>query len=300
MAAQKKRPSGLGRDFYSLLDDNLIESVEGATKIIRLSDIEPDPEQPRREFDAEALASLAASIKEFGLLQPIIVKENIDGSGTYKIIAGERRWRASRLAELVEIPCVVFTGDEFAAAQVSLIENIQRKDLTPVEESLAYRALIEKFGMTQEQLADKVGRSRPAITNALRLLELPEEVLLMVSEGRLSAGHARTLLGLNDKSMIAPMADTVIALDLSVRELEKRVKQANKPIKTAEKPMTLIDEQRLLHYTELERRTRDSLGRRVKITDKGKGKRCIEIDYEDFEDLEALLIRICGEDIFPE
>ena len=181
----------LGRSFSSMLEDNLIETPKGAVQNLPLSDIEPNRGQPRHDFDEAALAALAASISQFGVLQPIIVTELADGSGTYRIVAGERRWRAARAAGLGEIPAIIFSGDELAAAQVSLVENIQRRDLSAVEEALAFRDLIERFGLTQDEVADKVGKSRPAVTNSLRLLELPDAVLEMISDGRLSMGHAR-------------------------------------------------------------------------------------------------------------
>ena len=176
----------LGRSFSSMLEDNLIETPKGAVQNLPLSDIEPNRGQPRHDFDEAALAALAASISQFGVLQPIIVTELADGSGTYRIVAGERRWRAARAAGLGEIPAIIFSGDELAAAQVSLVENIQRRDLSAVEEALAFRDLIERFGLTQDEVADKVGKSRPAVTNSLRLLELPDAVLEMISDGRLS------------------------------------------------------------------------------------------------------------------
>lgn len=294
----KLKKSGLGRDFNSLFEDNFIDTKKNAAEILRISDIEPNPDQPRKQFDEVELAALSASIAEYGLLQPIVVTESGVLPGTYRIIAGERRWRASRMAGLDEIPCVIFDGDELAAAQVSLVENIQRSDLNPIEEAMGYRALIERFGMTQDSVAQKIGKSRPAVTNALRLLDLPEEVLPYVADCKLSAGHARTLLGLNDRSAIPALADRVIAEALSVRELEAEVKRLNNPATVKVKAKPSVDEQTAVYMEQLERRAVELCGRRVKIKDMGVGKRRIEIDFDDTDDLSELLLTICGPDIF--
>ena len=275
----------------------MIENSKGAVEVIRLSDIEPNRSQPRKNFDEEELSALAASISAFGLLQPIVVSENMDVPGTYRIIAGERRWRASRMAGLSEIPAVVFSGDELAAAEVSLVENIQRSDLSPVEEAMGYRDLIEKFGLTQEQVADKVGKSRPAVTNALRILDLPEDVLAMLSEGKISMGHARALLGLKDPGNIPILAADIVEKDLSVRDAERAVKLMNvppKPPKQKHEP----DEQTAVYFAELERKSMELLGHKVKILDNGEGKRKIEIAYDGSDDLEELLLKLCGPDVF--
>ena len=170
-----KKTGGLGRDFYSIFDDNILDAKKGAAELVRISDIEPRRDQPRKTFERESLETLAESIAAYGVLQPIIVRSNPIAEGTYEIIAGERRWRASKLAGLTEIPAVIFDGDELKAAQVALIENIQREDFNPVEEAMGYGALIDEFGLTQEQVAKQVGKSRSAVTNMLRLLELPDE-----------------------------------------------------------------------------------------------------------------------------
>ncbi len=293
----KLKKGGLGRDFNSLFEDNFIDTKKNPAEMIRITDIEPNPDQPRKTFDEAELASLSASIAEYGLLQPILVAESGILEGTYRIIAGERRWRASMMAGLDEIPCVIFDGDELAAAQVALVENIQRQDLNPVEEAMGFRALIERFGMTQEAVSQKVGRSRPAIANAMRLLELPQEVMLLVASGELSAGHARTLLGLSDKALIPALAQRAIDEGLSVRALEAEVKKLNKPA-PAPKPAPVRDEQTSVYMEQLERRAVELCGRRVKIKDMGVGKRRIEIDFDDTDDLSELLLSICGPDIF--
>ena len=233
------------------------------------------------------------------MIQPLTVREL--ESGYYQIIAGERRWRAARMAGLGEIPAIVFSGDELAAAQVSLVENIQRRDLSAVEEAFAYRDLIERFGLTQEEVADKVGRSRPSVTNSLRLLELPSSVLEMVSAGRISMGHARAILGLADRSeeARAALASKIAAEDLSVRETEQLVKRLNAP-KKEKKPAPVRDEQSAAYYAELERKTMKILGRRVKISDGGEGRRRLELDYESTDDLAELLTKLCGPELFSE
>ena len=294
----KVKKGGLGRDFNSLFEDNFIDTKKNAAEVLRISDIEPNPDQPRKHFDETELMALSASIAEYGLLQPIVVTESKILPGTYVIIAGERRWRASRMAGLDEIPCVIFDGDDLAAAQVSLVENIQRSDLNPIEEAMGYRALIERFGMTQDSVAQKIGKSRPAITNALRLLELPEEVFHYIADCKLSAGHARTLLGLNDKSGIPALAQRVIDEALTVRELEAEVKRLNNPTLVKTKPKPPVDEQTAVYMEQLERRAVELSGRRVKIKDLGVGKRRIEIDFDDTDDLSELLLSLCGPDIF--
>ncbi|MBO4321910.1 MAG: ParB/RepB/Spo0J family partition protein [Clostridia bacterium] len=284
---------GLGRNFNSLFEDNIIEEEKKNIRTLRLSDIEPTRGQPRKNFDETALAALAASIASVGLLQPIVVTENTDFPGTYRILAGERRWRASRIAGLTEIPCVVFSGDELAAAQVSLVENIQREDLSPIEEALAFRALMERFGLTQEEVSEKTGRSRPAVANTMRLLELPEDIRSAVSEGLLSAGHARALLPLKDADLMKSLAVRITSEDLSVRQTEKEVKALLKGEKRTRK---VPDEQKAVYIEQLEREAFRRIGHRIKINDGGEGKRRLTVEYQDTEDLEELLKKLCGED----
>lgn len=284
---------GLGRNFNSLFEDNIIEEEKKNIRTLRLSDIEPTRGQPRKKFDESALAALAASIASVGLLQPIVVTENTDFPGTYRILAGERRWRASRIAGLTEIPCVVFSGDELAAAQVSLVENIQREDLSPIEEALAFRALMERFGLTQEEVSEKTGRSRPAVANTMRLLELPEDIRSAVSDGLLSAGHARALLPLKDADLMKSLAVRITSEDLSVRQTEKEVKALLKGEKRTRK---VPDEQTAVYIEQLEREAFRRIGHRIKINDGGEGKRRLTVEYQDTEDLEELLKKLCGED----
>ena len=291
-----KKPGGLGRDFYSILDDNIMGMKEGAATTLRISEVEPRADQPRKQFDREALQALADSIATYGVLQPIIVRPNPNFEGSFEIVAGERRWRAAKMAGLTEIPAVVLDGDDMKIAQVALIENVQREDLNVVEEALGYQTLMDKFDMTQEEVAKQVGKSRPAITNLLRLLDLPEEVLELLRSGELSARHARALLGLRDPELIPLFANRAVAKGLSVRDVETMVRRQN-----AEPTETLPDidggTQNKVYMKDLERRTREALGRKVKITQNDK-KKSIELYYDDDEDMEALLTALCGKDFF--
>ena len=292
-----KKNSGLGRGLDAIfLDNALLESENnGEDKIatLKLSLIDPKSDQPRKYFDKEALEQLASSILENGLLQPILVREY--GDGRYQIIAGERRFRASKLAGLSEIPAIVLDRDDRKAAEIALIENVQREDLNPLEEALGYKALAEEYDMTQEELSLKVGKSRSAIANTLRLLDLPDEVLTLVASKELSAGHARTLLGLKDRDEMILLAQMCIENDLSVRALELEVKRLNKPIKvTPPKEIPFVD-----YFRELELRVQSQLGRRVKIEEKGK-KKTITLSYEDNEDLDEIIKLLCGENFLSE
>lgn len=292
------KKQALGRDFYSLLDDNMMESAQNAKTTIKISRISPRGDQPRKNFDENALQMLADSIREHGVIQPIAVREIGAMSENYEIIAGERRWRAARMAGLDEIPAIVLTGDDLKIAEISLIENIQRQDLNPIEEALAYKALIERFGLKQEEVARQVGKSRSAVANMLRLLELPDEVLIMVQDGKLSMGHARALLGLNEEDKMLPLAQTTVERELSVREVEALVRKYN----AVEEELSEADEdhgttQRRIYMKELEDRTRTALGRKVKIHDSAR-KKTVELSFEDDEDLANLLKTLVGQDIF--
>ena len=293
-----KKQSALGKNFYSIMDDNIMDMKEGATTTLRISEIEPRGDQPRKQFDREALEALADSIAAYGVLQPILVRPNPNFEGNYEIVAGERRWRASKMAGLTEIPAIVLDGDDLKTAQIALIENVQRENLNPVEEAFGYRALIERFDMTQEEVAKQVGKSRPAIANMLRLLDLPDQALELLKDGDISAGHARALLGLKNESLIPLLARRIVTKDLSVRETEAIVKREN-----AEKaPMPDDIEgstQNRVWMKDLERRAREALGQKVKITQNDK-KRSIEIFYDDENTLEELLIALCGKELFDE
>lgn len=295
-----KSRSGLGRDFYSLLDDNVLASDKAnAASSIRISDIEPRSDQPRKTFEREPLENLADSIAQFGVLQPIVVRESTLLQGTYEILAGERRWRAAKMAGLNEIPAVILEGDDLKAAQVAVIENVQRENLNPIEEALAYNTLIDRFGLTQDQVAKQVGKSRVSVTNLLRLLDLPEEVLEMVKDGQLSAGHARALLGLKNEEQIASLAQKIIEKDLSVRDVEKTIRLLNYEPSAVEEDTSGEAVQRKIYMKELEHRAVTQLGRRVRILKTAK-KKVVELAYSDDDDLEALLTAICGADFFTQ
>ncbi|MBQ4113462.1 MAG: ParB/RepB/Spo0J family partition protein [Clostridia bacterium] len=290
----------LGRDFYSLLDDNMIEG-DAANKTIltlKIGRVSPRSDQPRKNFDENALQILADSIREHGVIQPIAVRELGAMSENYEIIAGERRWRAAKMAGLDEIPAIILTGDDLKIAEISLIENIQRQDLNPIEEALAYKALIERFGLKQEEVARQVGKSRSAVANMLRLLELPDDVLNMVQDGKLSMGHARAILGLTEEEKMLPLAQMTVERELSVREVETLVRKYN----TVEEEIPEADEdhtatQRRIYMKELEDRTRTALGRKVKIHETPR-KKTVELSFEDDEDLENLLKTLAGQDFF--
>ncbi len=294
-----KRQGGLGRDFYSLLDDNMMESKQESKTTVKISRITPRGDQPRKNFDENALQVLADSIREHGVLQPIILREIGDLSDNYEIIAGERRWRAARMAGLDEIPAVIMTGDELKVAEVALIENVQRKDLNPIEEAMAYKALIERFGLKQEEVAQQAGKSRSAVANMLRLLDLPDDILELVQDEKLSMGHARAILGLEDEEKMLPLAELIVAKELSVRDAENLVRKYNtvpeeEPEVTEETNAAM---QRRIYMKDLEDKARTRLGRKVKIHETNR-KKTVELTFEDDEDLESLLKVLVGQDIF--
>lgn len=295
----KKKNSGLGRGLDAIFLENTLEKDEDKENKIshlKLSLIDPKSDQPRKYFDKELLEELAESIRQNGLLQPILVREY--GDDRYQIIAGERRFRASKLAGLSEIPAIILDKSDRDVAEISLIENIQREDLNPVEEAMAYKMLSEEYDLTQEELSYRVGKSRSAIANTTRLLDLPNEILELVCARELSAGHARTLLGLKSREDMLPLAKRVIELDLSVRALEDEVKRANK----APKKIVEIDDSELPvvdYFRELEVRVQSELGRKVKIEGKGR-KKAITLYYEDNEDLDEILELLCGKDFLEQ
>lgn len=287
------KSSGLGKGLDAIFEDNFTESGNKGGTMLRISDIEPRSNQPRKVFDEAALAELADSIATHGLIQPVVVRE--DSRGFYSIVAGERRWRASKLAGLSEIPVVILDIDDSKAAELALVENLQREDLNPIEEAMAYEALATEYSLTQEEISQRIGRSRSAITNSLRLLGLPEDVKDLVADNEISAGHARTLLGLKDKEKYNEAIHLIMTKDLSVRDTEKLVKKMNNA-KPAE--ATAVNDKVEVDYRkELERRMTQHLGRRISIKDKGKAKK-LEISYEDNEDLEGLIVKLCGHNIF--
>ena len=280
MAVKK---SGLGRGFDAIFADNSVEDIStgNSTTKVKLLDIEPNREQPRKQFDEEALAELSDSIAQHGVLQPLLVRPMPDGG--YQLVAGERRWRASRMAGLTEVPVVIRDLTDAQVAELALVENLQRENLNPLEEANGYKELSDKFGYTQEKISEIVGKSRPSIANALRLLNLPEDVQEMVSNGSLSMGHARAILALEDDKMKTDLAKLVIANDLSVRETERIARNMVKEAPKAKKA-----KKRNPYYDEAELALSEVLGRKVKITKSSK-KGALEIEFFDDADLKKLL-----------
>ena len=283
MAAKK---GGLGRGLDSLFDENASDST-GAV-IININDIEPNRGQPRKDFDETALSELADSIVQHGLIQPIVVKPTIDG--TYSIIAGERRWRASRMAGLSEVPVIIKDADEQTLMELALIENLQREDLNAVEEALGYRSLIEGYGLTQDEVAKKMGKSRSAVTNALRLLNLNEAELEALRRGTISAGHARALLSCEDEEVRGKML-LAAAEGASVRELEKMA-AASKKTKSDKKTEKAT---KSTFYSEVELSLKNELHRKVNIASKGNGKGTITIEFFSDDELSDFARRLAEE-----
>ena len=278
MASQK----GLGKGLGALLGDFTEEpAVQSGLKTLPLHKIAPNPDQPRRDFDPEELEELAESIRTHGIIQPLTVREM--PNGYYQIIAGERRWRASRLAELAEVPVVVVEADDKKAMELALIENLQRTDLNPVEEAMGYDALIREYGMTQEEAAARVGKSRPAVANALRLLGLSQPVLDKLREGLLTAGHARAVLQLKNEKKQLEAAQKIIALGLSVRQAELLCKNMTR--EPEKKPPVTLE---VDYVAECEKNLSKHLGRGVKIVN-GKRKGHFELEFYGQEDLQVLL-----------
>ena len=280
MAAKK---GGLGRGLDALFADNSIEEIASTSAVkLKIMDIEPNRDQPRKIFDEDALAELADSIAKHGVIQPLLVRPMPDGS--YQLVAGERRWRASRMAGLTEVPVVIKELSDDEAMALALIENLQREDLNAIEEAQGIKALMDTLSLTQDEAAERVGKSRPAVANALRLLKLPDSVIALVSDGKLSPGHARALLGFKDEQDIIETADLIIEKGLTVRDVEKLVKKRNKEPK-AEKPAA----RRASYYDEVELALTDFLGRKVKVgTKPGKESGVLEIDFFDKDDLTRL------------
>ena len=279
MAGKEKRGLGTGLDV--LFAANAFDEEESELLTLPLSKVEPRQEQPRAQFEPEALQALADSIAQYGLIQPITVRR-LD-SGYYQIIAGERRWRAARLAGLTELPVRVIEADDRRTAELALVENLQRQDLNPMEEARGYRSLMQDYGLTQEETARSVGRSRPAVANALRLLSLGPKLAELVEKGTLSAGHARALLPLEGERQLAA-AQEVLAKELSVRQTEKlAAKLLKEPKPPKEKDPLAVD-----YAAEVEDALTRAVGRRVRLVEGRRGGR-IEIEYSDAEDREALI-----------
>ncbi len=290
--AKSKKMGGLGRGLDAILTDNMEETKESnGVTVVRLAEVEPNPDQPRKNFDTEPLEALAESISQHGIIQPIVVRPK---DGMYMIVTGERRWRAARMAGLSEVPVIIIEADDRKAAELALVENIQRKDLNPVEEARAYADLIDEYGYTQEEIAKKVGRSRSSIANSLRLLDLPESVLEKLAEGALSEGHAKVLLSIKDKEVLEKAAETVVAKELSVRETEKLVKALLEAPKPEVRVVYDVD-----HTKILEQKVQSIIGHTVKIVQNGK-KSSINIGFSDNDDLEKILALLCGDKLNDE
>lgn len=283
--AMKQR--GLGRGLGALLTDYSENDAAQAVTTLPLQRIEPNPNQPRKRFDEVELQALADSIAQHGLLQPLAVRDM--GNGYYQIIAGERRWRACRLAGLSEVPVTVVEADDRTVMELALVENLQREDLNPMEEAEGYRVLLEEYGLTQEQAAQQVGKSRSAVANALRLLTLSDEVRALVENGELTAGHARALLTLPNGRLQKAAAQKILALRLSVRQAEAMCKRMAAEEKPTEEPEPLAVD----YIAECEKHLTRRLGRRVHIVN-GKRKGRVELDFYGDDDLQKLYEALCA------
>ncbi len=287
MATKKGLNKGLGKGLGALLEDENIQNTDlNAENVfeLKITDVEPNKNQPRRFFDEEKLQALADSIAEHGVIQPIVVQKN--ANGMYTIIAGERRWRASKMAKLKTIPAILKEYSPQTVMEIALIENLQREDLNPIEEAAGYKKLMETFGLTQEQISQRIGKSRPAIANTLRLLNLDKSIQEKISSGYLSPGHARAILSLDNSALALQLADKIITESLNVRQAEEEAKKmlAPKPKAKPDKPLSELQ----VNIAALQEQVSQSLGTKVKINhSKNKGK--IQIEYYSDEQLESLL-----------
>lgn len=279
-----KKLGGLGRGLDSLFADNSVEEINPSVNKLRIMEIEPNHDQPRKDFDEKSLSELAESIEQHGVLQPLVVRPLANGS--YQLVAGERRWRAARIAGLTEVPVVIKELTDEEVIEIAMIENLQREDLNPLEEALGYRYMMDELNITQEQAAEKVGKSRPAVANALRLLKLPNEIQDMVKNNLISPGHARALLGFDSEDMIVQTAKMIIKEDLSVREVENLVKKSKKIPKIAKQ------QKRDKFFSEVEIALVENLGRKVKIKEAKQDAGVLEIEFFDKDDLEGLAMKL--------
>lgn len=279
-----KKLGGLGRGLDSLFADNSVEEINPSVNKLRIMEIEPNHDQPRKDFDEKSLSELAESIEQHGVLQPLVVRPLANGS--YQLVAGERRWRAARIAGLTEVPVVIKELTDEEVIEIAMIENLQREDLNPLEEALGYRYMMDELNITQEQAAEKVGKSRPAVANALRLLKLPNEIQDMVKNNLISPGHARALLGFDSEDMIVQTAKMIIKEDLSVREVENLVKKSKKITKVAKQ------QKRDKFFSEVEIALVENLGRKVKIKEAKQDAGVLEIEFFDKDDLEGLAMKL--------
>ena len=284
----KAKLGGLAKGLDALFVDN--DTKDSGNMMLRLSSIEPNKDQPRKQFDEDALMELADSIRQHGVIQPLLVRP-LD-NGMYQLVAGERSWRASRMAGLMEVPVVIRDLSDHEAMEIALIENLQRKDLNVIEEALGYQQLMEKYDMTQEKVAERVGKSRPAVANALRLLNLPEQVIDMVKTGAVTAGHARALLKLDDEVEIIDIAKKIQKGRYSVRDVEKiTAKKKEEPKEVKEKAEPVWQNS---FYKEMELALATELGRKVKVTVSEKGNGSIELAFLSKEDLADIAARLTG------
>lgn len=275
-----KKLGGLGKGLNAIFIENDSEDNNGSVTL-KISEIEPNRTQPRKEFDEKALSELAESISKHGLLQPLLVRPLTLGG--YQIVAGERRYRACRMAGITEVPVIIRELGDTETMEIALIENLQREDLTPLEEALGYKVLMEEHGFSQEEVAQSVGKSRPAVANALRLLKLPESITEYLKDGKITAGHARALLTLEDEELMKELAEEIIKKDLSVRQVEKICKQKPK-VKKEEKP-----EKKPSFYSMVELALNESLGRKISISkNKGKQGGVLQIEFYSDEELTEL------------
>ncbi len=293
MAAKAK---GLGRGLDSLIPAMDVKPAKkkdaevaekGPETLVKITKVEPNREQPRKNFDEDALLELSESIKQFGLLQPILVQDRKD---YYEIIAGERRWRAAKLAGLKEVPVIIKNLTEQEIVEIALIENIQREDLNPIEEALAYKKLLEEFNLKQDEVAERVSKSRTAVTNSMRLLKLSEEVQRMIIDEMITTGHARALLGVSDPEQQYLLAQRIFDEKLSVREIEKIVKNMGKPAK--EKKDKSIDESLQIIYQDISEKLKVKLGTKVNVVPKENGSGKIEIEFYSHDELDRILTQI--------
>lgn len=278
------KKSGLGRGLDSLFADNSVEEISSASNKLRIMEIEPNHNQPRKDFDEKSLSELAESIEQHGVLQPLVVRPLANGG--YQLVAGERRWRAARIAGLSEVPVVIKELTDEEVIEIAMIENLQREDLNPLEEALGYKFMMDELGITQEQAAEKVGKSRPTVANALRLLKLPEEIREMVKNNLISSGHARALLGFDSEDMMLQTAKAIIKEDLSVRDVETLVKNSKKLPKISKQ------QKRDKFFSEVELALVENLGRKVKIKESKRNSGVLEIEFFDKGDLEALAMKL--------
>ena len=286
MAAKK---GGLGKGLSAIFMENESED-SNSTVTLKISELQPNREQPRREFDEKSLAELADSISQHGILQPLLVRPFLDGG--YQIVAGERRFRAARMAGLTEVPVVIRDLSDSETMQLALIENLQREDLTPVEEAKGYKQLMDSYGLKQEEVSRVVGKSRPAIANALRLLALPEDILQLISDGKLSAGHGRTLLSFKNPQEMEKAARLASTENISVRELERLAKKSNKALENAD--VKKIYEKKLSYYGEVELALKEHLGRKIKVNGNEK-KGVLEIEFYGKDDL-TYIAKLLGQE----